>query len=62
MSRLNVRFSGLITSIGEERADFSNFDYLFSKVFPFPFGALDRHRHLIVALHVPSIYHYGQMI
>ena len=45
-----VGFSGLITSVGEERAGFS-----VQKEFPLPLGAYDRLRYLIVTLPVPSI-------
>ena len=59
LSCLNVVFSGLITSVGEERADCSTIEYLFcgicSEGFPFPLGALNRLCHLIVALPGPSI-------
>ena len=60
LSCLNVVFSGLITSVGEERGDCSAIEYLLfcgfcSEGFPLPLGAWDRLRHLIVALPGPSI-------
>ena len=52
---LYVSFSGLITSVGEERATFSAIDYSLlcgfcSERFPLPLDAWDRLRYLIVAL------------
>ena len=55
-----ISFSGLITSVGEERADFSAIDYsllrgLCTEGFPLPLCAWDRLRYFIVNLPWPSI-------
>ena len=52
--------SGLITSVGEERANFSAFVYIIIlwfllESFPLPLGAWDGLRYFIVALPEPSI-------
>ena len=55
-----VSCSGLITSVGEERANLSAIVYMLlcgfcSERFPLPLGAWDGLRCFIVALPVPSI-------
>ena len=57
VSYLYVSFSGLFTSVGEERANFSAIDYcgFCSQRFPLPLGPLDRLRDFIVTLPEPSI-------
>ena len=57
VSYIYVRFSGLITSVREERANFSAIVYGFcSERFALPLGAWERLRYFIVALPGPSIY------